>query len=68
MWIVTRDTALKPGSGEQACGWQLCVKRGEPGRSAFESAKTATGFRGSESDWVRSLRAPRQRPRHHGND
>ena len=57
VWHANRATAMRPGSGEDACGWVLAVKRGSDGKSAFECAK-AEGYRGSQAEWIRSLRAP----------
>jgi hypothetical protein len=58
LWIAVRDTDAKPGEGAEACGWQLAVKRGERGKSSFETAKQVTGFRGSEKEWITSLARP----------
>jgi hypothetical protein len=56
MFCAERQTALKPGSGaSDDTGWRLCVRRGEPGASAFDIAK-ACGFRGSANEWIASLK------------
>jgi hypothetical protein len=51
-------TTTKPGQGNPH--WKLACKHGRDGRdgkSAFEIAVDA-GFRGSESDWLKSLKGP----------
>jgi hypothetical protein len=51
-------TTTKPGQGNPH--WKLAVKHGRDGRdgkSAFEIAVEA-GFRGSEGDWLKSLKGP----------
>jgi hypothetical protein len=52
------STITKPGQGNPA--WKLACKHGRDGRdgrSAYEVAVDA-GFRGSEQEWLKSLRGP----------
>jgi hypothetical protein len=52
------STITKPGQGNPA--WKLAVKHGrdgKDGRSAYQVAVDA-GFRGSESDWLKTLKGP----------
>jgi hypothetical protein len=53
IWRCHTPTVQKPGDGE-GNGWQLAVKKGARGRSAYDSAK-ALGFSGSEREWLASL-------------
>jgi len=58
LWHCNTATMTKPGQGNPA--WTLCTKAGRDGRSgqsAFELAKDK-GFKGSEEDWLKSLRGP----------
>jgi hypothetical protein len=58
IWTALRDTAEKPGNGGE--DWKLSVKHGRDGRdgrSAFQLAVDA-GFKGSEQDWLKSLKGP----------
>jgi HK97 family phage prohead protease len=56
LWIASRDTPLKPGSGDDT-GWTLCSKAPRNGKSAFEIARQH-GWQGtSEKQWLESLRA-----------
>jgi hypothetical protein len=58
IWTALRDTAEKPGNGSK--DWKLSVKHGRDGRdgrSAFQVAVDA-GFKGSEQDWLMSLKGP----------
>lgn len=52
-WMAQRDTSAKPDTPDS--GWRLSVKRGRDGASAFDVARKA-GFRGSEREWLDSLR------------
>jgi hypothetical protein len=54
MWVAVRDTAVKPGEGIEATGWQLACKRGSDGASAFEVAKR-NGFSGDEKAFASRL-------------
>jgi hypothetical protein len=58
-WIAQRDTAAKPDTPDS--GWRLAVKRGRDGASAFDVARKA-GFRGSEREWLDSLRPGPAKP------
>jgi hypothetical protein len=52
------STITKPGEGNPA--WKLATKHGrdgKDGRSAYQVAVDA-GFRGSESDWLKTLKGP----------
>ena len=52
------STITKPGQGNPA--WKLAAKHGrdgKDGRSAYQVAVDA-GFRGSESDWLKTLKGP----------
>lgn len=53
LWISERDTQGRPDAPDG--GWRLAVKRGRDGASAFDVARK-NGFKGSESDWLNSLR------------
>jgi hypothetical protein len=58
IWIAQADTSEKPGNGSK--DWRLAVKHGRDGRdgrSAYQVAVDA-GFKGSEADWLKSLRGP----------
>jgi hypothetical protein len=58
IWTALRNTAEKPGNGCK--DWKLSVKHGRDGRdgrSAFQLAVDA-GFKGSEQDWLKSLKGP----------
>jgi hypothetical protein len=58
LWHANEVTASKPGQGNKA--WTMCSKAGRDGRagqSAYEIAKDR-GFKGSEDDWLKSLRGP----------
>lgn len=52
-WMAQRDTSAKPDTADS--GWRLAIKRGRDGASAFDVARKA-GFRGSEREWLDSLR------------
>jgi hypothetical protein len=57
IWIAQRNTIEKPGSGCK--DWRLWVKHGRDGRdgkSAYEIAVEKGGFKGSEQDWLKSLK------------
>jgi hypothetical protein len=59
IWTALRDTSEKPGNGCK--DWQLSSKHGRDGRdgkSAYEIAVERGGFKGSEHDWLRSLKGP----------
>jgi hypothetical protein len=58
IWHCLGPTTAKPGQGNPH--WKLACKHGRDGRggkSAFEIAVDA-GFRGSESDWLKTLKGP----------
>jgi hypothetical protein len=55
---VEPSTITRPGDGNPA--WKLATKRGrdgKDGRSAYQVA-VDNGFKGSESDWLKSLKGP----------
>ena len=55
-WFVAQeDTDKKPGTPDS--GWRLAAKRGRDGGTAFDVAKRA-GFKGSEAQWLASLKGP----------
>jgi hypothetical protein len=59
IWYCLEPTIEKPGNGSTK--WKLAVKHGRDGRdgkSAFEIAVEKGGFKGSEQDWLRSLKGP----------
>jgi integrin beta 3 len=59
LWHANEVTATKPGQGNKA--WTLCTKAGRDGKagqSAYEIACEKGGFRGSEQDWLKSLKGP----------
>jgi hypothetical protein len=58
IWHCLEPTTAKPGQGNPA--WRLATKHGrdgKDGRSAYQVAVDA-GFRGSESDWLKSFKGP----------
>jgi integrin beta 3 len=59
VWMcVEKATLSKPGQGNPH--WKLCVKHGRDGRngkSAYELA-VDRGFKGSEAEWLKSLKGP----------
>jgi hypothetical protein len=58
IWHCLEPTTTKPGQGNPK--WRLACKHGRDGRdgkSAYEVAVDA-GFRGSESDWLKTLKGP----------
>ena len=58
LWHCNEPTTTKPGNAQRA--WTLCTKHGRDGRdgkSAYEVAVDA-GFRGGESDWLKTLKGP----------
>lgn len=58
-FIAQRDTSAKPETPDS--GWRLAVKRGRDGASAFDVARKA-GFKGSEREWLDSLRPQPAKP------
>lgn len=58
-FIAQRDTDAKPETPDS--GWRLAVKRGRDGASAFDVARKA-GFKGSEREWLDSLRPQPAKP------
>lgn len=52
-WIAQRETSAKPETPDS--GWRLAVKKGRNGPSAYDVACKA-GFKGSEREWLDSLR------------
>lgn len=59
LWIAERATKSKPDTPD--CGWRLACKRGRDGASAFDVARKA-GFKGSEREWLDSLRPGPAKP------
>jgi hypothetical protein len=58
IWCSKTDTCEKPGNGCK--DWQLACKHGRDGRdgrSAYEVA-VEQGFKGTEQEWLKSLRGP----------
>jgi hypothetical protein len=58
IWHCLEPSTAKPGQGNPK--WRLACKHGRDGRdgkSAYEVAVDA-GFRGSESDWLKTLKGP----------
>jgi hypothetical protein len=58
LWHCNAPTSTKPGQGNKV--WTLCTKAGRDGRdgrSAYEVA-VENGFKGSEADWLKSLKGP----------
>jgi integrin beta 3 len=51
VWIAQKDTNEKPGRSDD---WQLMVKQGNEGKSAFAIAQER-GFTGTKQEWVNSL-------------
>ena len=51
VWIAQKDTENRPGGNED---WQLMVKQGGEGKSAFAIAQER-GFTGTKQEWVNSL-------------
>lgn len=51
VWIAQKDTNEKPGRSDD---WQLMVKQGNEGKSAFSIAQER-GFTGTKQEWVNSL-------------
>lgn len=51
VWIAQKDTENRPGGNED---WQLMVKQGGEGKSAFAIAQER-GFTGTKQEWVSSL-------------
>jgi hypothetical protein len=58
-WIAERATDAKPDTKD--CGWRLAVKRGRDGASAFDVARKS-GFKGTEREWLDSLRPTAAKP------
>lgn len=58
-FIAQRATQAKPDTPDS--GWRLAVKRGRDGASAFDVARKA-GFKGSEREWLDSLRPGPAKP------
>jgi hypothetical protein len=54
IWVAKGHTIHRPGDGPNS-GWQLAVKAARHGRSAYDVAR-AHGFRGTECEWLESLR------------
>jgi hypothetical protein len=56
MFVAQEDVpaGVRPNNGG---AWRLSVKSGRPGRSAYDIA-VAEGFKGTEADWLKSLRGP----------
>lgn len=59
VWIAKTDTETKPDTPHS--DWKLAVKRGRDGGSAYDIARKA-GFRGTEREWIDSLRPPPAKP------
>jgi collagen triple helix repeat protein len=59
LWIAKNPTTSKPGDGEP--DWQLAVKKGRDAKSPYDIARSA-GFRGTEKEWLASLRGPEGKP------
>lgn len=59
VWIAKSDTQTKPDTPHS--DWKLAVKRGRDGGSAYDIARKA-GFRGTEREWIDSLRPPPAKP------
>lgn len=51
VWIALKDTKERPGRNDD---WQLMVKQGNEGKSAFAIAQER-GFQGTKQEWVNSL-------------
>jgi hypothetical protein len=51
VWMAKADTTNKPGQSDD---WQLMVKQGGEGKSAYDIAKER-GYKGSRQDWVNDL-------------
>jgi hypothetical protein len=59
IWHCLEPTITKPGQGNPK--WRLASKHGRDGRdgkSAYEIAVEKGGFKGSEQDWLKSLKGP----------
>lgn len=58
IWTALRDTTEKPGNGSE--DWKLSVKHGRDGRDGRSAFQVAVdwGFKGSEADWLKSLKGP----------
>jgi hypothetical protein len=58
IWHCLEPTTTKPGQGNRA--WTMCTKAGRDGRDGRSAYQVAVdgGFRGSESDWLRTLKGP----------
>lgn len=63
-WIAQRETSAKPGTNED---WKLSAKRGNAGMSAYDIARRA-GFKGTEKEWVKSLKGDKGDPGEKGKD
>ena len=59
VWHALKKTSSKPA--ETNSDWKMAVKRGRDGLSAFDVAKK-NGFKGSERDWLESLRPKPTKP------
>jgi collagen type III alpha len=55
VWIAQKDNSSRPGQGNP--DWKLACKHGRDGRSAYDIA-VSEGFKGTEADWLKSLRGP----------
>lgn len=58
-WIAEEDTSGKPETANS--GWRLCAKKGAIGSSAYDIARKH-GFKGTEREWLDSLRPPPAKP------
>ena len=53
LWVAKEDTRERPGDG--GTSWQLAVKGGISGASAYDIA-CQKGFRGTKNEWLESLK------------
>ncbi|HEU4769900.1 MAG TPA: hypothetical protein VFS77_21220, partial [Pyrinomonadaceae bacterium] len=60
-FIAQCETTTKPETNEAKSDWRLLAKRGNNARSAYDIA-VSNGFKGSEKDWLASLRGPKGDP------
>lgn len=51
VWMALKDTKTRPGASDD---WQLMVKRGGTGKSAYDLAREA-GFAGTRQEWLDSI-------------
>lgn len=58
MWLARRDTNAKPETNDD---WKLVIKRGRDGQSVYDIARK-NGFKGTEKDWLESLRPKAIKP------